>query len=50
MLNIKDSNTTVPLVSISVEASLVDVAAQVTIEQVYVNNEDSPIEAVYKVF
>ena len=37
----------VPLTGVSVEAHIVDLVAQVTIEQRYVNKENQPIEAVY---
>ena len=37
----------VPLNGVSVEAHIVDLVAQVTIEQRYVNKENQPIEAVY---
>ncbi len=38
----------VPLQSVSVEASVVHIAAHVTIEQVFLNEHSSPIEAVYR--
>ena len=37
----------VPLTGVSVEARIVDLVAEVTIEQRYVNKENQPIEAVY---
>ena len=40
--------TPVPLTGVSVKANVIDLVAEVTIEQRYVNNEKQPIEAVYK--
>ncbi|EFX83005.1 hypothetical protein DAPPUDRAFT_302138 [Daphnia pulex] len=37
----------VPLIGVSVQARIVDLVAEVTIEQRYVNKENQPIEAVY---
>ncbi len=37
----------VPLTGVSVEARIVDLVAEVTIEQRYINKESQPIEAVY---
>lgn len=38
----------VPLTGVSVEANIIDLVAEVTIVQKYVNRETVPIEAVYK--
>jgi len=38
----------VPLTGVSVQVNIIDLVAEVTIEQRYVNRESSPIEAVYK--
>ena len=37
----------VPLIGVSVEARIIDLVAEVTIEQRYINKENQPIEAVY---
>ena len=37
----------VPLTGVSVQARIIDLVAEVTIEQRYVNRENQPIEAVY---
>ena len=37
----------VPLIGVSIEACIVDLVAEVTIEQRYVNKENQSIEAVY---
>lgn len=37
----------VPLTGVSVEARIIDLVAEVTIEQRYINKENQPIEAVY---
>jgi hypothetical protein len=39
--------TPVPLTGVSVTARIIDLVAEVTIEQRYVNRENQPIEAVY---
>jgi len=38
----------VPLTGVSVKVRIVDLVAEVDIEQRYVNRENQPIEAVYK--
>ena len=38
----------VPLTGVSVQVNIIDLVAEVTIEQRYVNKESNPIEAVYK--
>ena len=38
----------VPLTGVSVQANIIDLVAEVSIEQRYVNKENNPIEAVYK--
>ena len=43
-----DEPKPVSLIGVSVHASIVDLVAQVTIEQRYVNRENTSIEAVYK--
>ena len=40
--------TPVPLTGVSAEVVIIDLVAEVTIEQRYVNREGQPIEAVYK--
>ena len=40
--------TPVPLTGVSVNVRIVDLVAEVNIEQRYVNREQQPIEAVYK--
>lgn len=37
----------VPLTGVSVQARIIDLVAEVTIQQRYVNKENQPIEAVY---
>ena len=37
-----------PLTGVSVQVNIIDLVAEVTIEQRYVNKESNPIEAVYK--
>ena len=37
----------VPLIGVSVQTRIIDLVAEVTIEQRYVNRENQPIEAVY---
>ena len=46
----KRNNTNIPLVSTSIRASLLDIIAEVELEQTYINNTNEPIEAIYKVF
>lgn len=41
------SKTPIPLLSVHVNASVVQAVAQVEVTQVYVNQEEQPIEAVY---
>lgn len=38
----------VPLTGVSVHVKIVDLVAQVDVEQHYCNREDQPVEAVYK--
>jgi len=38
----------VPLTGVSVKVRIVDLVAEVNIEQRYVNRENQPIEAIYK--
>ena len=38
----------VPLLSVDVEAEAVHVAARVSVKQVYANDQDVPLEAVYR--
>lgn len=49
MLLNKQSKRDIPLKSLKVVGDLVDAIAQVTVEQVYHNAEDTAIEAVFKV-
>ena len=46
----KRNNINIPLVSTSIRASLLDIIAEVELEQTYINNTNEPIEAIYKVF
>ena len=39
--------TPVPLTGVSVQARIIDLVAEVTIEQRYINRETQPIEAIY---
>ena len=45
---IHGQEVSVPLTGVSVQANIIDLVAEVSIEQRYVNKENNPIEAVYK--
>jgi hypothetical protein len=45
---IQGEQVSVPLTGVSVRANIIDLVAEVSIEQRYVNKENNPIEAVYK--